>query len=1001
MSYLKTLAALVVFAALTLAQAPSGSLRGIVTDESGALVPSATVTLLGKGFKKSATSDGSGNYVIAQVPAGTYSLQADAEGMAQFQNGTVVIHGGTPDTLTIKMLVKIEKQEVTVQETAAPTVSVEATNNAGALVLRKEDLDALPDDPDDLAADLQALAGPSAGPNGGQIFIDGFSGGRLPPKESIREIRINQNPFSSEYDRLGFGRIEIFTKPGSDKFRGQANFNISDTALNARNPFGASQKAPFQSRQYGGNLSGPINKRSSFFIDFERREIDDVAAINATILDTNLNPLNYRQNLDTPARRTTISPRFDYQLTPNNTLMGRYTWTRNETQNQGPGDFTLATRAANLTETDQTVQMTETAVIHGKIINETRFQYSRSHTDQNAVKTLPTISVLDSFNGGGSTIGLAYNQQDRYELQNFTSFAKGAHSIKWGGRLRVANLTDSSPSNFLGTFTFAGLPNAPQLDSNNQPTGNLIQITSLEALRRTLLFENLGYSPAQIRALGGGPTQFSISGGQARQSVSQADIGVFFQDDWRVRPNFTLSMGLRYETQTNIGDWRDFAPRIGFAWAPGAKAGQRQPKTVFRGGAGIFYDRFGENYTLAAQRYNGLAQQRYIISCGLVSSVACTQPVFSLVNGAVTVSNVPPISALNASPAAQAITRKASDLRAPYIIQQAIGVERQLPFSSTIAVTYTHSRGVHELLSRNINAPLPGTTSFPFGGTGQIDQYESVGLLDQNQLMVNLNTRIGTKVTMFTGYSFNHAKSNADGVGSFPANQYDLRSEYGRSSLDVHHRLFLGGSVVTKYAIRLSPFITAQSGAPFNITSGYDLNGDSVFTDRPSFATSASNPSDVVTTRFGSFDTKPKPGEIIIPRNYGDGPSRFTVNMRVSKTFGFGPDREQRMSGLGGGEPPRGGPGGGGGGRPGGPGGMGMGGGRGMGGMFGDASTSKRYNLIVSANARNLLNHTNQGNYIGNLTSPIFGQANSLAGGFGPQGAANNRRIEFSARLTF
>src|SRR5207249_8912411 len=128
-----------------------------------------------------------------------------------------------------------ERQEVTVKGDAGPSLSVEPDNNATALVIKGEDLAALPDDPDDLADALQALAGPGAGPNGGQIYIDGFSGGQLPPKESIREIRINQNPFSAEYDRLGFGRIEILTKPGTDKIRGAIMLTDSDALFNSRN----------------------------------------------------------------------------------------------------------------------------------------------------------------------------------------------------------------------------------------------------------------------------------------------------------------------------------------------------------------------------------------------------------------------------------------------------------------------------------------------------------------------------------------------------------------------------------------------------------------------------------------------------------------------------------------------------------------------------------------------------------------------------------------------
>src|SRR5204863_10148266 len=180
--------------------------------------------------------------------------------------------------------VALSKQEVTVAENGGPRVSTDASNNASAVVLRGSDLDALSDYLDDMAAELQALAGPAAGPNGGSIFIDGFSGGELPPKNAIREIRINQNPFSPEFDKLGFGRIEIFTKPGTDKFRGSVGYNFANDATNSRNAY-AAQKAPFHLNELTGTLSGPINKRASFNFNVIRTLVDNGNVLNGVKLD--------------------------------------------------------------------------------------------------------------------------------------------------------------------------------------------------------------------------------------------------------------------------------------------------------------------------------------------------------------------------------------------------------------------------------------------------------------------------------------------------------------------------------------------------------------------------------------------------------------------------------------------------------------------------------------------------------------------------------------------
>ena len=966
------------------AQATLGTLRGVVSDETGAVIPSATITVTAGKYSRSVTTVADGSYTVPGVPTGTYTVQAASPGMATYTNNAVNVNAGGVTTLNIKMTVQAEAEHVTVQDTVQTQVSTDPSNNAGALVLKGEDLAALSDDPDDLQEDLEALAGPSAGPNGAQMFIDGFTGGRLPPKESIREIRINQNPFSAEYDRLGFGRIEIFTKPGTDNFHGQAFMNFSDGIFDARNPF-SQNKAPFQYKHYGGNLSGPVSKKSSFFMDFEKRDIRENAVVNAlTLAPSTLQPLPIEESIVTPQNRTSLSPRLDYQLTPNNTLMARYTYTDMSMPNAFGGGFSLPETASSRDTTQHTVQLTETAILGAKAVNETRFQFMKQHSGQMGFNnTIPEINVLESFIGGGSTIGNTYSDSNNYELQNYTSVTHGTHLFRFGARVRAVQLDSYAQNNFNGTFTFTSAYNVPELDANFQPTGATLEsITSLESYRRTLYFLSQGYTPDQIRALGGMPGQFTLSGGQPYASVNQMDLGAFFQDDWRIKPNLTLSIGLRYETQTNIHDWTDFAPRFGFAWAPGAK-GNRPGKTVIRGGSGIFYDRFDETYTLNALRYNGLNQLQYVIS----------NPAFYPA--------VPDLSTLQAN-RPTTIDQVYSGLRAPYIIQSAIGVERQLPFNSTIAVTFTNSRGLHELMSRNINAPLPGTTVRPYPGVGAIYLYESSGIFNQNQLMVNLHTRMSRTLTLFAMYANNHAKSNTDGASSSPENQYDLSTEYGRSSMDIRHRFVLGGSLATKWGVRLSPFLIAHSGAPFNIYIGRDLNGDLIINDRPAFATAAQyGQPNIVKTDWGYFNLAPGPGDQIIPRNYGDGPGFFSMNLRLSKTFGFGATRERSAGPSDGdmGRGPRGGGPRGGGGMRGG--GMRMGGGP---GFFGGDSSSHRYNLIFSINARNLFNTTNYGQYIGSLGSPYFGTSNSLAGGGfgrGGGGAATNRRIDLSLRFQF
>ncbi|MGB7926141.1 MAG: carboxypeptidase regulatory-like domain-containing protein [Pyrinomonadaceae bacterium] len=987
---------LILSACAAFGQQAAGTLRGQIKDEFGGAIIGATVTVTNQGgAEKTATTNDEGVYTVGGLSPGRYTVRAQSTGFAVYENAEVDVAAGSRETLDIRLTVTIEEQNVTVA--AETPLSIEPENNSDAVVLRGSDLDALPDDPDDLAAALQALAGPSAGPNGAEIFIDGFSGGRLPPKESIREIRLNQNPFTAENDRPGGGRIEILTKPGTEKFGGQVFFNFMDESLNSRNPF-ANARAPFQLRQYGGNLSGPLSaKRASFFFDFERRETDDNDIVNATILDPNFNIVPFNASVLTPQRRTTFSPRIDFQLNSRHTLVARYTYSKAESINQGVGGFSLPTRGFNQSNTQHTFQLTETAVLSEGVINETRFQYVRQRNEQDGDNSQPTINVLEAFTGGGSQIGQSFTNEDRFELQNNTSWTWGNHSLKAGGRLRHVRITDISPQNFGGTFTFAG-GFAPQLDAGNQIIFDgdgqpvFIPITSIERYQRTLLLQQAGLSPEEIQARGGGATQFSIAGGNEEALVSQWDFGGFIQDDWRMRPNFTLSMGLRYETQSNIDSNFNFAPRLAFAWSPGAGNG-KTPKTVVRGGFGIYYERFSESFSLQANRFNGINQQQFTIA----------DPLFF--------PDVPSIETLEGSALPQTIRQIAPDLQAPRTIMGGLQVERQLPYNMTLFVRAYTFRTRNALRARNINAPLPGTFDpsvpgsngvRPLGSEGDIFQYESSGRIDQNQLTVGLNSRFNRSFSIFANYTLTSAKSDTDGANTFPANSYDLSGEYGRSAQDVRHRFTFGGSIrLPWWQVNLSPFIIASSGRPFNITTGRDTNGDNLFTERPAFATDLTRPS-VVLTRFGAFDTDPLPGQQIIPRNYGEGPGFFAVNLRISKTFSLGgPETTADAAGQSsptGGRAGRGGsgfPGGGRGGR----------GGRGGGGG-GGSSERGRYNLTFSINFQNLFNRTNASLPVGNLSSPLFGESLSTAGGFGFGGgggnpASGNRRVQAQIRFSF
>ena len=441
---------------ITVAWGQTASLRGQVKDESGALVPRPKVTITTRTNSSPITvaGDSTGVYTFMGLKPGSYKVSAAAPSLASHEPVPIDLVSG-PQTLDLILKVAATQQQVTVNDDAATGVSTDPAANSSAIVLKGDDLAALADNPDDLAADLQALAGPSAGPGGGSIFIDGFSGGELPPKESIREIRINQNPFSPEYDKLGFGRIEIFTKPGADKYRGTVDYNFAQQFWNSRNPY-APTKAPLLLHEFEGGGGGPLGKRASFTLDAQRNMVDNGFIVNAVTVNPKTFAIQpYSAIYKTPQRFTRLSPRFDLALSDNQTLSIRYTFTTANINGGGIGTFDLPSRGYLVEYTHQTAQITETAVL-GTAVNEIRFQYYRGANHTTAFNDTPALQVLGAFNDNGSAVGHSADTQSSYEFQNATSMLKGAHSIRFGVRLREQVDDNVSPNNFNGAFTFGG-----------------------------------------------------------------------------------------------------------------------------------------------------------------------------------------------------------------------------------------------------------------------------------------------------------------------------------------------------------------------------------------------------------------------------------------------------------------------------------------------------------------------------------------------------------------
>ncbi|MFZ3199896.1 MAG: carboxypeptidase regulatory-like domain-containing protein [Candidatus Acidiferrales bacterium] len=950
------------------AQTTPGALHGVVTDPSGAVVPRANVVVTAPGGKPlTATTNRQGAFAFEGLAAGKYTVVVTIKSFATYENDDVEITSGQTQNLAVALAIEAQQQQVTVTS-EGPTVNVSPENNAGAIVISGKELDALSDDPDELLSDLQALAGPSAGPNGGQLYIDGFTAGQLPPKSSIREIRINQNPFSAEYDKIGYGRIEILTKPGTDKFHGHFEVQGNDSALNTKNPFAQGSIPGYDKVQYEGSLSGPLSKKASFTFTVQQRNINDLSIVDACVPGTGptgvcnspSSLVPFSASVPNRLTRTNIGPRLDYQLTPTNTLTVRYQYYRDNEINQGIGGRTLPSQAYNALSTEQTLQVSDTQILSPHVVNETNFQYIRdvsSQTPQTALlnpascpATGPTLVLSGEFSCGGNYQGNTADTQNHYEFQNYTSWALGKHFLKFGARLRDVNDQNRSASGFNGQYTF----------------------------------------PSIAAYLAGTPNQFALTAGIPNAHVNLFDAGLYVQDDWRVKPNITLSGGLRFETQNHISNHADWAPRVAIAWGLGHG---KAPKTVLRAGWGIFYDRFQESNVLEEDRLNGVIQTEYVLPS------AQAPDCYPNLSAPACVSDL-------SMPSASTIYQIPKILHAPYTMQTALTLERQLTKISTLSVTYLNSRGVHQLLSNSINTPDPYRLGDPrmFPAEGNIYQYQSDGVFEQNQLIININVRAGARLALFGYYVLNYANSDTSGVNSFQSNPFDLAQDYGRASFDTRNRVFFGGSVLLPHAVRISPFLIASSGRPFNVTVPTDLIGSTILNQRPTLvSTAVCSPvqitGNIYCTPLGTFNAMPPPGSTPIPINDFTGPNYFSLNLRISKSFGFGKPAEGaggRPAGGGGGGEGRRAPGGniwGGGGAP---------------GIGSGNDTNHPYSVILSINARNIFNNVNVAPPIGNLslgTGQFIGLAGGGGGGPGGGGGgpsgASNRLIYLQASFDF
>ncbi|HVU45261.1 MAG TPA: carboxypeptidase regulatory-like domain-containing protein [Terracidiphilus sp.] len=924
-----------VFPSLVAAQ--TGALRGTVLDPSGAAVPGASVTLTLGSQSQHTKSGADGGYVFRSLAPGNYAVTVTAQGFAQLRVPSVSIAAGASRSLNLPLSIAVEQQQVTVED-QNQQIGVSSDQNASQTVLKGSDLDALSDDPDELQNELQALAGPAAGPNGGQIYIDGFEGGQIPPKSSILEIRVNQNPFSAEFDRIGYGRIEIITKPGSQKLNGMLSGFGGTSALNTRNPLlsrQVEQPSYYLDSQFG-NITGPISKHAAYFFNAFHTNRQNQNIVDATNPDDPTSMLI--EPYPNPSSYLSINPRVDFMIGQNNMITVRNSFFRSKQSGNGVGTLNLPEQAINAEDLENALQIGDTVIVNQHLVNETHFQWRRIRNEQAAALSTPTITVQGAFTKGGNSSGVWQDHEDNFELQNYSTAAAGRHTLRFGMRLRSYRDANYSTAGSNGTYIYSTIANY-----QNQTPSQYLVTNIHNPLARAMLF----------------------------------DGSLFFEDDWKVSPNLGVGLGLRFEGQNRIRDHADWAPRMSMAWSPFHK-GNAPAKTVIRAGYGWFYNRF-----TVPNSFFSSAGAPYLIQAIHDNGINQTSVVQNFDNSSEG-SNIPSIHTID------------PHFRAALDMQGGIGVDRQIIKGITGNITYLYTQGVHQYLTDNITAPTFDPSTYTItGDTPSVYnyQFQSGGVYKQHQIIASASVR-WKHFGLNGSYTLNNARSDTQGVNSQPSVAQNPGFDYGRAGFDIRHRMFLLGTYTAPHGIIFAPLLAAQSGTPYNFTIGRDLTGNNQFNARPTYAPYAADvcggpdaESGTVMTKFGCLDTTPQGrNEKIAPYNLGTGPANFILHMRVSKVVGVGPrknEKEDEGFQAGGGSVS---------GR-----GLSSGGAQ----IHLDAKAPRKYNLTFVAVALNVLNVVNWGTPNGVMTSPLFGQTQTLAGGQFGTPTPGNRTIFFQTQFSF
>ena len=754
-----------------------------VVDQTGAVIQNAAVSVIGleEATRKAAIapikSSDKGIATFEHLVPGRYSVQGEFPGFEMGLLRDIRLKAGDNKHVCVLPLAKFT-EDVTVGRDKQTAGSDRAA--AFGTALTREQMEALSEDPDEMARQLQSLAGPDA-----TIRVDSFEGQQLPPKAQIKAIHITRDAFAAE-NHSAYGLfIDIITQPGMGPLRGQANFRFYDSALDSNSPL-VSKKGPAQNRSLSAYVGGTLIKdKSSFSVS--------VSGMNSyrtpNLIQKNGNTLQaINLDLRTTFNYLSVSGNLDYALTKDQTLRLSVSRWNTTNGNQGVGAFDKIERAYSSDSTSYNVRVQEAGPLGRRFFINTRFSLNWSDSASHSATEEPTTMVVGDYNSGGAQMkGGRYTRT--FTLMSDLDYVRGRHSVRGGIQSDGGRYRSDAASNYLGTYTFSTPP-----DQGGTPL----------SYRRVFGDPNIAYWNLQA--------------------------GLYVQDDIRVRKGLTLTPGVRVETQTHLQDPFSVAPRFGITWSP-FKSG----KTTLRASMGYFYDWLSAGTYEQTIRMDGFHQQEVTLISKTPGDIPFPDP-----------------GPLTAQPSNRYLL--GADVRMARTFRLSAGIDQQATKMLRVGANYLDTRANGLLAGVNLNAPVNGVRPDP----AWVNVMEANAIGRSRAQSVSVNTQLNFSPTsggstfggsglsgkneprfrwrrglsVYAYYMLSRSQNNTGGAFT-PSPTGTIDTEWGPSSGDTRNRISMSVYSGALKNLNASVYVGANSGRPYNWTTGVDNNLDAIYNDRP------------------------------------------------------------------------------------------------------------------------------------------------------------------------